>query len=303
MSAHSWSIMDAETGSFLWGKDEGETKEMASLTKVMTAVVVSKMLPLMKIDPQKYYLKISHKAANMPGTSASLKENHKLTIFDLLHGLLLPSGNDAAVALAEGVGALILQYSKKKLASKRLKTEITLPGVREDPDPYLFFIRVMNQIGKKLGLAKSHFTNPHGLSDKGNHSSAAELGRLAGIAKKIDLINNIVGLESYRTSTAVDENGEEKIYKWSNTNIPILREEGFDGFKTGITQTAGPCLIGSYHKNDVSIIITLLNSRTIQYRHREMVSLAHWAISKIQFLMQSFHISKMRKLSLYCKSF
>ena len=104
VTAKAWAIVDGRTGDILFGKCENDRREIASLTKIMTSFVVIQIIRKIKLNPKKTLLQVSKNAASIGGTSAKLKPGDILSVWDLLHGLMLPSGNDAAMTLAEHFG-------------------------------------------------------------------------------------------------------------------------------------------------------------------------------------------------------
>ena len=120
-SAQSWSIYDIKSNTLLFGKGERDRREVASLTKIMTAYLVYKLMEKFKVD-ESYLVTISADASSVIGTSAELIEGDTLTIKQLLYGLMLPSGNDAAHSLAETFGTW-LRKEKEELEDKRLREE------------------------------------------------------------------------------------------------------------------------------------------------------------------------------------
>lgn len=108
VSAQSWAIFDTNSMNFIFGKHEKERREVASLTKIMTCCTALKLAQRFKIDINNEVLTISERASKVAGTSADLVKGDKFTVWHLLHGLMLPSGNDAACALAEHFGKLLI---------------------------------------------------------------------------------------------------------------------------------------------------------------------------------------------------
>jgi D-alanyl-D-alanine carboxypeptidase len=109
-----------KTDSFLFGKMERERREVASLTKIMTCLVVLNLLKKYDLDETNTMIEISEFAANISGTSAELEAGDYLSVWDLLHGLMLPSGNDAALALAEFFGAILVESKKLELLDQTI---------------------------------------------------------------------------------------------------------------------------------------------------------------------------------------
>ena len=270
VSALSWSIVDSDSCQLIAGKAHKEKREVASLTKIMTAYVTIQYCESESVDIRKTYLEVSKVAAYINGTVAGLRMSHRLTIYDLLFALLLPSGNDAAIVLAEGIGKRVYSKECKKQQShahnSQCKTYIDL------------FVKQMNKTASKLGLINTLFTNPHGLADRGNKSTAEDIGRLSAIAKKKQVFSDIVKTAIHHAS-AIDEKGCLHTYVWENTNKFL--NIGYDGIKTGLTPTAGPCLILSQTCNSIGIIVTILGSRTQEHKWIEGAQIMNWAMQRL----------------------
>ena len=118
VTAKCWSIMDGRTGEILFGKCENDRREIASMTKIMTCFVVIQIIRKIKLNAEKTMLQVSKNAANIGGTSAKLKTGDVLSIWDLLHGLMLPSGNDAGICLAEHFGQYLFEVSTRLKSNK-----------------------------------------------------------------------------------------------------------------------------------------------------------------------------------------
>ena len=277
LTAFSWCLTDADNGETLWGKGADERLEIASLTKIMTACAVLKIMRLLKLDPSTATLIVPNKAVGVIGTTAGLYENDKLSVDQLLYGLMLPSGNDAALTLAEGCGRLLISgCDTNKALKSKLKTGLRLMTVKNfsKVNPTEMFIRCMNMLACKLGLLHTFFSNPHGLADKTNKSTSGDIGKLVCFARKDELISRIVKTRDYKCSAATLK-GEQREYNWSNTNS--LLKEGYDGFKTGITPTAGPCLVGTKKYRDINLIITVLHCKSCEHRWKEINAIYGWA--------------------------
>ena len=285
VSAFAWSVVEGETGGLLCGKEECGRAEIASLTKIMTAYTTLKLLRLMRLDRTTTALPVSRRAVLTIGTTAGLRAGDRLTVVQLLHGLLLPSGNDAAVVLAEGCGRLLLDRWSHKPTRQKLQRCLNIVSMPDSETDVLdFFVRCMNRLAVKLGLAKSCFSNPHGLADKGNKSTAADVGRLVHFAKRDALLATVVRTPEY-SCIATSELGAPSPYTWANTNV--LLREGYDGFKTGITPTAGPCLVATRTYRGVNLIITVLHCKNCEYRWKEVNALYTWATSAIDSIYAS----------------
>ena len=118
VTAKSWSISDGRTGEILFGKCENDRREIASLTKIMTCFVVVQIVRKIRLNAQRTFLQVSKNAATVGGTSAKLRTGDVLSVWDLLHGLMLPSGNDAAIVLAEHFGQYLFEVATRYKNSK-----------------------------------------------------------------------------------------------------------------------------------------------------------------------------------------
>mmetsp|Transcript_32033 Transcript_32033/g.31743 ORF Transcript_32033/g.31743 Transcript_32033/m.31743 type:complete len:173 (+) Transcript_32033:281-799(+) len=168
--------MEAHTGHVVYGHCDIEPREIASLTKIMTCHVVLKLLAKTDKVTMDSVIKVSEKAASMIGTSAELRGGDEITVKDILHGLMLPSGNDAAWALAEFFGSFLNPNSSK---------------------PVSHFLSEMNKTARELGLDNTSYGNPHGLIYKRNLSTARDVCKLASVAMKDEIFRGIVGTKMY----------------------------------------------------------------------------------------------------------
>jgi D-alanyl-D-alanine carboxypeptidase len=167
----------------------------------MTAYVTCKLLDEIGINPNKVFLRVSKVASCIGGTSAYLREGQRVSVYDLLVGLMLPSGNDAAIVLAEHFGRyLVFEKNKKNYQSFSKVCELD-PFSPVDSKVFVRkFVKKMNATAKLLKLTNTQFSNPHGLSDKANRSTAADISRLAFAALKIKMFREIVEFKSYKTN-------------------------------------------------------------------------------------------------------
>ncbi|OMJ82509.1 hypothetical protein SteCoe_16796 [Stentor coeruleus] len=253
VSAKAWVVYDVITDSYIDGHRECDKREIASLTKIMTCIVSIEEI----VNSKRSFdtsIEISYTAASIDGTTAGLCPKDTLKIIDLLYALMLPSGNDASLALAEIIGA-----------SYGIGAEIEN------------FVMYMNRTAQRLGLKHTKFTNPHGMSITLNYSTAADLARLTAYCMKNRLFRKIVSTSNY-TCGIVNGNILRKV-DWINTNR--LLTQGFNGVKTGYTPTAGPCLCCSVNDGNINIIIVILNARYRHLRWVEASRLLAWASSAV----------------------
>ena len=251
VTATSWCIMEGNSSHWISGNNDTEIREIASLTKIMTCIVC---LNLMKSSPSvtlDTLVKVSYRASKVTGTSAGLQLGERLSIRALLHGLMLPSGNDAAWVLAEFFGMKISPSSVK---------------------PVKHFTAEMNKTARDMSLLSTNFENPHGLMYKKNLSNARDVAKLACIAMKDEVFRMVVDTKKF-TAEIKGKDGVNRLQVWENTNK--LLGYGFNGVKTGITDGAGPCLCVSVRKQN-PIIIVILNSRSMDDRWTEARKLTDW---------------------------
>jgi len=213
INARSAIVIDFETGTVLFEKNAYRKRPMASTTKIMTAIVA---LENSDLDDEVF---ISERAANMGGSVMGLKKESKVRMIDLLHGLLICSGNDAAVAIAEHVG-----------------------GSVED------FCRLMNEKALELGAYSTNFTNPHGLDEENHYTTAYDLAKITRYALRNPVFNEIVKkTEFYFDGRTL-----------KTTNEMLTSYEGADGVKTGYTGLAGRCLVTSATRDGKRFISVVL---------------------------------------------
>lgn len=244
VAARSWLLLDVTTGQVLGAKDADLATEPASLTKLMTAYLVFQALKdgKLKLDQP---LPISERAwrTGMNGTSRSfLPLNSQVKVDDLLKGMIVQSGNDATVALAEGVGG-------------------SLEG----------FVEMMNRQAQAFGLKASSFKNPEGLSAPGHQSSARDLSILAS-----RLVQDFPQSLPYYSLREYSYNG----IKQGNRNLLLYRDPTVDGLKTGYTDKAGYCLIAtakrSFPNGERRLLSVVLGAGSAQIRANESQKLLNW---------------------------
>ena len=236
-------IYDRASGRILYEKNGNKQTPMASTTKIMTAIVVLENANL------KDTVTIDSKAAGIGGSRLGLKKNDKITVNDLLYGLMLRSGNDAAIALATYVG-----------------------GSTEG------FAEMMNNKAKELGLTNSHFVVPHGLDNEGHYTTAYELAKMADYALKIDKFKEIVSTKS----TIIYINGYSKTI--NNTNQLLGSVAGVYGVKTGFTNGAGRCLVSSCKRDDLDIITVIIGANTTKQRTADTIKLIQYAYKNFEII-------------------
>lgn len=235
-NARAAIIYDRTTKQIIWGKNENEKRAMASTTKIMTAIVVLENSNLSDV------VTVSKKAAGTGGSRLKISAGDKITINNLLYGLMLRSGNDAAVALAEHVGGSIEGFSN-----------------------------LMNKKAKELGLNNTNFVTPHGLDNENHYTTAYELAVLTDYALNNETFAKIVNTKS--TSININEKSRN-IY---NTNELLGYMQGVNGVKTGFTNGAGRCLVTSCTRDENQIITIVLGCDTKKQRTLDSTKLIKYA--------------------------
>jgi serine-type D-Ala-D-Ala carboxypeptidase (penicillin-binding protein 5/6) len=209
VAAKSYLLLDVTANQILASKNIDAPVEPASLTKLMTAYLVFDALKAKKID-LKQTLPVSTRAWKMPGSRMFIDPTMQVPVEDLIKGMIVQSGNDAVVALAEGVGGSVER-----------------------------FVQLMNEQGKLLGLKNTAYKNPEGLTEAGHTTTARDLSVLATrLMRDFPEYMNYYAIKKYRyqgTPTAND----------SNRNLLLFRDPTVDGLKTGHTEAAGYCLIAT----------------------------------------------------------
>ena len=252
-TASAWTIVDANSGIEIAGLASGDQRHPASVTKIMTAYLI---LEMAKKQPEilDELLTFSHSADEVIGSSSELVAGEQLSVGDMLYGLLLPSGNDASVALAEHFGG-------------RVSGDERGDGLQD-------FIAAMNTTTKRLGMLHTTYENTHGLTSKDHLTTAADLATLARAAMQFPKFREIVGTARYECRIG-SESGYQRDVVWKNTNR-LLGFEGFSGIKTGTTGSAGSCLVASGSRDGMELIVVVLGSTSSDSRYVDARNLFRW---------------------------
>lgn len=243
LNARSAIVLDRTSKKILYGKNEYRKVKMASTTKIMTAIVILENCDLSQTT------QVSKKAAGTGGSRLGLKVGDKITINDLLYGLLLCSGNDAAVCLAEICSGSVKDFSN-----------------------------LMNLKAKELGLKNSHFETPHGLDSDEHYTTAYELALLTNYALENPIFKKIVGTKLY----TITINGYPKTL--SNTNELLGNLNGVYGVKTGFTNGANRCLVTACKRNNMDIICVVLGCDTKKFRTNDSIKLIEYAFNNFEYV-------------------
>lgn len=218
--------MELESGHILHNKNVDERLPMASTTKIMTALIVCENSDLDEV------ITVPVEAVGIEGSSIYLKKDEKISIKDLLYGLMLRSGNDAATALAIHCGGSVESFVDK-----------------------------MNERAVEIGANDTHFMNPSGLPDEGHYTTARDLCNIARAAMLNEIFNRVVSTKNYT--------GDFRSF--TNKNKFLRNVEGANGVKTGYTTKAGRCLVSSVKRDDMDVVCVVLNCYDMYERSEEIV--------------------------------
>ena len=236
-------VIDRKTLRILYEKDAYSKVAMASTTKIMTCIIALEKCSLLDT------VIISKKSATVTGSTLGLKENSKISFNDLLYGLMLRSGNDCAIAIAEHISGTVENY-----------------------------IDLMNNKALELGLKNTHFVSPHGLDDDEHYTTAYDLAILTDYALKNDTFKKIVSTKNYNITL----NGFTK--NIINTNELLNNVDGVYGVKTGFTFNAGRCLVTSCKRNNMDIIIVVLGANTKKIRGLDTLNLINYIYTNFKYI-------------------
>lgn len=276
----------------------------------MTFYTVLQLVDKYALDVSRVSFYVSYHASKMSGTSAELLEGTLVRLEDLFYGMMLPSGNDAAWCIAENVGSLLYLFQQMAYDSKDEKA-IEIQKIKDilyDPDqfaleieniryPVSYFLAEMNKKGKQLNLQQSYYANPHGLMYKDNKSSAYDVAKLCCYALKMPRFSKVVSTKEHTAKIQNPEEGSVIEKTWTNTNKLLWK--GWDGIKTGITDTAGPCLasaltVADYYWNGYKkecskrqYVVVVLSCKSMDIRWEECEKIINWAHKSNQ--ISSFH--------------
>lgn len=231
--ARGAALIDVESGRILYSHNGDKPMLIASLTKIMTAIVAIEHGNLNDM------VQTSIRAAGKEGSSIYLQRGEKMTLHNMLYGLMLRSGNDAATAIAEHVG-----------------------GSEEG------FVLMMNEKAQMLGLENSQFMNPSGLDAEGHYSSANDLAKLTAYALKNPIFKEIVKTQR---KTAPNPN-DQWDYLWKNKNKMLTMYDGADGVKTGYTKKSLRCLVSSATRDGQQLVAVTLNDGDDWNDHQKMLN-------------------------------
>lgn len=243
-SARAAIVTEASTGAVLYEKNASEKLGMASTTKIMTAICAIEHSDLSKI------VEISPYAASVEGSSMYLETSEKIALGELVKGLLLVSGNDAAYAIAEGVSG-------------------SVGG----------FVLLMNKKADEIGAADTCFQNPHGLAESGHFTTAFDLAKITAYAMRNPAFAEIVSLKS---GTAVSASGKKHFL--TNHNRLLSLCEGCVGVKTGFTRATGRCLVTAAERDGMRLVCVTLNDGDDWRDHMSLYDRAFSEYTSVSFM-------------------
>lgn len=245
-NAKSAILLEESTGEILYEFNSHEKLEPASMTKMMSLLLIMESIEkdVIKWDQM---ITVSSNASGMGGSQILLEMGEKMSVDDLVKGIAIASGNDAVVALAEAIA-----------------------GTEEN------FVKMMNDKLIELGLKDSNFKNCHGLDEEGHYSSAYDM---AMIAKELVKHEKILEYSSIY-ETYLREGTDKKIWL-VNTNKLVRFKSGVDGLKTGYTEGAGFCLTATMKQNDMRVIATVMGEPDSQTRNNEVSSMLDYAFAQV----------------------
>ncbi len=240
LSAESAILIETTTGKVIYAKNSEKRMKPASTTKILTALCA------LEYGNENDIVTVSKKAAYEEGSSMYLDEGEKLKLNDLVYGLMLNSGNDAAVAIAEHLGGTETEFS-----------------------------RLMNEKARETGALNSNFVNPNGLDDDNHYVTAKDLAIITAAALKNENFRKIVATKSKIVTTT---QGNKKYL--SNHNKMLSMYEGCTGVKTGFTKASGRTLVTSAQKNGIELIAVTLNAPSDWSDHKKMLDYGFMSVEK-----------------------
>ncbi|MEC3613840.1 D-alanyl-D-alanine carboxypeptidase DacF [Bacillus stercoris] len=245
--AKSAVLIERDTGKVLYNKNSNERLAPASMTKIMTMLLIMEALDKGKIKMSDK-VRTSEHAASMGGSQIFLEPGEEMTVKEMLKGIAIASGNDASVAMAEFIS-----------------------GSEEE------FVQKMNKKAKELGLKNTSFKNPTGLTEEGHYSSAYDMAIMAKELLKYESITKFTGTyEDY-----LRENTDKKFWL-VNTNRLIKFYPGVDGVKTGYTGEAKYCLTASAKKGNMRAIAVVFGASTPKERNAQVTKMLDFAFSQYE---------------------
>ncbi len=245
ISAQAYVLMDAETGKVLKSHNEQARLPMASTTKILTALVAIENSDVNKL------VKIDKKAVGIEGSSIYLRQGEEMKMLDLLYGLMLRSGNDAATAIAIEVGGSVEGFAD-----------------------------MMNKKAKEIGALNSHFDNPHGLDSKTHYTTAYDLALISSKALENDILSKICATKTHK----VPANNVSNDRIFVNKNKMLSSYDGAIGLKTGYTKKCGRCLVSGAERDGVKLVSVVLNAPSMWLDSSNLLDYGFNNYKKVEFI-------------------
>ena len=248
-NAKSAILIEASTGKILFEKNADEKLHPASMTKMMSMLLIIEAIEdgVIKWDQ---IVQVSENASSMGGSQILLETGEKMSVRDLFKGVAIASGNDAVVALAETVAGSVNN-----------------------------FVSMMNKRASELGLTNTNFKNPHGLDDANHYSSSRDMSIIAKeLVKHKEVLEYTKIYEDY-----LREDTDRKIWL-VNTNRLVRFYDGVDGLKTGYTEDAGYCMTATAEKDGMRIIAVVMGEETSKIRNQEVSEMLDYAFAQYKVI-------------------
>lgn len=246
LTAEAAMVIDLDSGKILYAKNEKERRQIASLTKLMTGLIIAEE------ETPYTVIEVSQNAATTEGSTVFLNAEEKITVKDLVYGMMIASGNDAAMALAEYNGGTVEK-----------------------------FVRKMNDRAQKLGLKNTHYKNPMGFDDEQNYSTAEDLALLSLYVLQNDFLSTPANLEKYEL-----ESRSGIPHEYVTTNELLNKELNvagvtIRGLKTGRTPEAGECLIAVATDREGHEILTVILGSSARFQDTQ--TLIEWVYTNYRW--------------------
>ena len=259
-NAKSAILIEASTGKVLFEKNADEKLHPASMTKMMSMLLIIEAIEDGVIKWGQV-VQVSENASSMGGSQILLETGEKMSVRDLFKGVAIASGNDAVVALAETVAGSVNN-----------------------------FVSMMNKRASELGLTNTNFKNPHGLDDANHYSSSRDMSIIAReLVKHKEVLEYTKIYEDY-----LREDTDRKIWL-VNTNRLVRFYDGVDGLKTGYTEDAGYCMTATAEKDGMRIIAVVMGEETSKIRNQEVSEMLDYAFAQYKVINMLKNKSALRK--------
>ncbi|WP_251197941.1 D-alanyl-D-alanine carboxypeptidase family protein [Anaerotardibacter muris] len=263
--AAEYAYLISSDGTTYFARNPYEQVHIASITKIMTAVVALEYGG----DPSQTEIEVSQAAASIGESSAMLKAGDKLSLESAIKAMMICSGNDAAQAIAESLGGRILE---------ELQRDASIPEDEMPQNGYDAFVYAMNKKALSLGMNDARFSNPHGLDydqySGDMHCSAQNVSTMSRAAMENELFRQTVA--TAKTKIPVQRDGEWIDIELESTDVLLGNYEGACGIKTGFTEMAGECFAGACERDGVTLYAIVLDSTTESQRFADCQALWDW---------------------------